>query len=436
MINRYTRPEMGNIWSDENKFRIFLNIEILACEANSVLGIVPEDKLNEIKNKAEFSISRIEEIEKVVKHDIIAFLTNVGEYIGDASRYIHLGMTSSDVLDTGLAVQLKQAAELLLRDLQELKDVIALKAKEHKYTLMIGRTHGVHAAPITFGLKLALWYDEIKRNILRLERAAENVSYGKISGAVGTYEHINPFVEQYVCEKLGLKPANVSTQILQRDLHAEFLFVLALIGTSIEKFANEIRHLQRTEVLEVEEYFSEGQKGSSAMPHKRNPVTCERIVGLARILRANFQAALENIPLWHERDISHSSVERIIFPDSCILLDYIISTFNDIIKNLIVYQDNMIRNLKFTGGLIFSQEVLLALTLKGMKREDAYSLVQKYSMEVWNERHQSNEDIFKRKLLNDSTINKYLSVDEIENIFNYKKCLNKIDFIFNKVGLS
>lgn len=436
MIKRYTRPEMGNIWSDENKFRIFLNIEILACEANSVLGIVPEDKLNEIKNKADFSLSRIEEIEQVVKHDIIAFLTNVGEYIGDASRYIHLGMTSSDVLDTGLAVQLKQAAELLLRDLQELKDVIALKAKEHKYTLMIGRTHGVHAAPITFGLKLALWYDEIKRNILRLERAAENVSYGKISGAVGTYEHISPFVEQYVCEKLGLKPANVSTQILQRDLHAEFLFVLALIGTSIEKFANEIRHLQRTEVLEVEEYFSEGQKGSSAMPHKRNPVTCERIVGLARILRANFQAALENIPLWHERDISHSSVERIIFPDSCILLDYIISTFNDIIKNLIVYPDNMIRNLKSTGGLIFSQEVLLALTLKGMKREDAYSLVQKYSMEVWNERHQSDEDIFKRKLLNDSTINKYLSVDEIENIFNYKKCLNKIDFIFKKVGLS
>ncbi len=365
MIQRYTRPVMGKLWTEEHKFRTLLDIEVLACEAQSELGIIPKEAVKVIRDKAAFDIKRIEQIEAEVKHDVIAFLTNVGEYVGPESRFIHLGMTSSDVLDTGLSVQMKQAGELLLNDLQKLEEVLARRAKEFKYTVMVGRTHGIHAEPTTFGLKLALWYDETRRNIDRLRHAIGTISVGQISGAVGTYEHLDPFVEKYVCEKLELKPAPVSTQILQRDRHAEFMTTLAVIGSSLEKFATEIRHLQRTEVLEAEEYFSKGQKGSSAMPHKRNPITCERVAGLARVLRGNAQAALENVALWHERDITHSSVERIIIPDSCILLDYMLATFTDIIDKLIVYPENMKKNLDLTHGLIFSQSVLARADEKG-----------------------------------------------------------------------
>ena len=433
MIARYTRPAMGKIWTDENKFQTWLDIEILACEAQAELGVIPKEVVNVIRSKAKFNSKRIDDIEAEVKHDVIAFLTNVGEYVGPESRFIHLGMTSSDILDTGLALQMKQSADLLLKDLSELKDVLAKRAKEFKYTVMIGRTHGIHAEPITFGLKLALWYDETKRNIKRLEQAKETISYGQISGAVGTYEHLDPFVERYVCEKLGLKPAPISTQILQRDLHAEFLTTIAIIGSSLEKFATEIRHLQKTEVLEVEEYFSKGQKGSSAMPHKRNPITCERVAGLARVLRGNAQAAMENISLWHERDITHSSVERIIIPDSCILLDYMLGLITDIIDKLIVYPENMQRNIDLTHGLIFSQEVLLALTKKGMKREDAYSLVQKYAMEVWP--REAEKKNFKEVLKSDSNIMKYLNEKELDELFDLKKSIRNVDYIFNRVGL-
>ncbi len=339
-------------------------------------------------------------------------------------------MTSSDIIDTGLSIQMKQSADLLLKDLLNLKDVLARRANEFKYTIMIGRTHGVHAEPITFGLKLAVWFDETKRNIKRLEQAKETVSYGKISGAVGTYEHLDPFVERYVCEKLGLKPAQISTQILQRDNHAEFLTTLAIIGSSLEKFATEIRHLQKTEVLEVEEYFSKGQKGSSAMPHKRNPVTCERVAGLARVLRGNALASMENIPLWHERDISHSSVERITIPDSCILLDYMLGLMTDLIDKLIVYPENMKKNLEQTNGLIFSQKVLLALTSRGIKREDAYTIVQKYAMEVWQTKIH-----FKDLLKSDSEILKYLSNSELDELFDLKRWTRNVDYIFERVGL-
>ena len=430
MIARYTRPAMGKIWTEENKFQTWLDIEILACEAQAELGVIPKEAVKVIRSKAKFDSKRIDEIEAEVKHDVIAFLTNVGEYVGPESRFIHLGMTSSDILDTGLSLQMKQSADLLLKDLNELKNVLARRAKEFKHTVMIGRTHGIHAEPITFGLKLALWYDETCRNIKRLEQAKETISYGQISGAVGTYEHLDPSVEKYVCEKLGLKPAPISTQILQRDLHAEFMTTLAIIGSSLEKFSTEMRHLQKTEVLEVEEYFSKGQKGSSAMPHKRNPITCERVAGLARVLRGNAQAAMENISLWHERDITHSSVERIIIPDSCILLDYMLGLITDIIDKLIVYPENMQRNIDLTQGLIFSQEVLLALTKKGMKREDAYSLVQKYAMEAWQSKRN-----FKEVLKSDSNIMKYLNEKELDELFDLKKSIRNVDYIFNRIGL-
>lgn len=433
MIARYTRPEMGKIWTEENKFQTWLDIEILSCEAQAELGIIPKEAVKVIREKAKFDVKRIDEIEQQTKHDVIAFLTNVGEYVGPVSRFIHLGMTSSDILDTGLAVQMKQSAELLLKDLNKLQEVLARRAKEFKHTMMVGRTHGIHAEPITFGLKLALWYDETHRNFKRLERALETISVGQISGAVGTYEHLDPHVEKYVCEKLGLKPAPISTQILQRDLHAEFMTTLAIIGSSIEKFATEIRHLQKTEVLEAEEYFSKGQKGSSAMPHKRNPITCERVAGLARVLRGNAQSALEDITLWHERDITHSSVERIIIPDSCILLDHMITTFINIIDKLIVYQENMKKNLELTNGLIFSQAVLLALTNKGMKREDAYALVQKHAMDVWSRK--SGKKNFKDVLKTDKTIAKFMKKDEIEKLFDLKKSVKHVDYIFKQVGL-
>lgn len=438
MIARYTRPEMGNIWTEENKFQTWLEVEILACEAQAELGVIPKEAAKVIRQKSKFDVKRIEEIEKEVNHDVIAFLTNVGEYVGPESRFIHLGMTSSDVLDTGLAVQIKQSAELLLIDLHLLSDVLARRAKEFKYIVMVGRTHGIHAEPTTFGLKLAMWYDETRRNIKRLEQALERISVGQISGAVGTYEHLDPFVEKYVCEKLGLKPAPISTQILQRDLHAEFMTTIAVIGSSLEKFATEIRHLQRTEVLEAEEYFSKGQKGSSAMPHKRNPITCERVAGLARVLRGNAQAAMENVALWHERDITHSSVERIIIPDSCILLDYMLATFTKIVDKLLVYPDNMKKNLEMTHGLIFSQSVLLALTKKGMKREDAYAAVQKHAMEAW----QSNLPAsglagksFKDVLKSDASVMNTLKSDELDELFDLKKSIKHVDYIFEQVGI-
>ncbi len=430
MIQRYTRPVMGRIWEDQNKYRIWLDIEILACEAQAELGVIPAEAVRVIRERATFDVARIEEIEGEVKHDVIAFLTNVGEYVGPEARFIHLGMTSSDVLDTCLAVQMKQSGELLLADLQELAEVLARRAREFKTTVMVGRTHGIHAEPTTFGLKMALWFDETRRNIDRLKAALERISVGQISGAVGTYEHLSPQVEEYVCRKLGLKPAPVSTQILQRDRHAEFMNTLALIGSSLEKFATEIRHLQKTEVLEAEEHFSKGQKGSSAMPHKRNPITCERIAGLSRVLRGNALASMENVALWHERDITHSSVERVVVPDSCILLDYMLSLTTDVLDRLLVYPANMKKNLDRTRGLIFSQSVLLALTRKGMKREDAYRVVQSAAMDVW----QSGKD-FKELLRSNAEVGTVLSPEDLEELFDLQKSTRHVDFVFHRVGL-
>ena len=422
---------MGEIWTDENKYRIWLEIEILACEAHAELGVVPKEAVKRIRKNARFDAKKIEAIEQEVKHDVIAFLTDVASHVGQDARYIHLGMTSSDVLDTALAVQMKQSAELLLKDLEGLRDVFARRAREFKHTVMVGRTHGVHAEPTTFGLKLALWYDETGRNVRRMQHALETISVGQISGAVGTYDHLDPFVERYVCEKLGLRAAPISTQILQRYLHAEFLAAIAIIGGSVEKFATEIRHLQKTEVLEVEEHFSKGQKGSSAMPHKRNPITCERLTGLSRVLRGNALAGLENIALWHERDISHSSAERMIIPDSCILLDYMTATIAEVIDALNVYPENMKKNLELTGGLIFSQSVLLALTKKGMSREAAYAAVQRDAMDVWNSR-KSFKDVLKA----DPAITSVIKEKEIDELFDLKKSLRQVDHIFERVGLS
>jgi adenylosuccinate lyase len=421
---------MGRIWQDDNKYRIWLEIELLACEAQAERGVIPADAAKVIREKARFDVERIDAIEHEVKHDVIAFLTNVGEYVGPESRFIHLGMTSSDVLDTSLAVQMKQSGELLLRGLRRLEEVLARRAKEFKRTVMVGRTHGIHAEPITFGLKLAVWYAETQRNISRLTSAVERISVGQISGAVGTFEHISPGVEEDVCARLGLKAASVSTQVLQRDRHAEFMNTLALIGSSCEKMATEIRHLQKTEVLEAEEYFSKGQKGSSAMPHKRNPITCERIAGLSRVLRGNALAAMENVALWHERDITHSSVERVVIPDSCILLDYMLDLLTDVLDRLLVYPENMRKNLERTHGLIFSQSVLLALTNRGMKREDAYRIVQGSAMEIW-----SSGGDFKSRLANNPEVAKVMSREELETLFDLNKCLQHIDHIFQRVGL-
>lgn len=431
MIARYTRPEMGKLWEDENRFRIWLEIEILACEAQAQLGVIPKEAVDAIRAKASFNVDRVLQIEEEVKHDVIAFLTNVGEYVGPESRFIHLGMTSSDVLDTALAVQMKQSADLLLEDLESLKAVLARRAKEFKNTLMIGRTHGIHAEPTTFGLKLALWYAETVRNIDRLKHARETIAVGQISGAVGTYAHLDPSVERYVCEKLGLKPAPISTQVLQRDRHAELMNTLALCASSLEKFATEIRHLQKTEVLEVEEYFSKGQKGSSAMPHKRNPIMCERVAGLSRVLRGNAMAALENVALWHERDITHSSVERVIVPDSCILLDYMLVQFTKIVDQLLVYPENMMANLDRTHGLIFSQDALLALTKAGMKREDAYRIVQEEAMNVWQ-----NGQSFRSLLEQREEVKKLVPSQELDRLFDPRRSLKNVDYIFKQVGLS
>ncbi len=428
MIKRYTLPEMGKIWDDEFKYNTWLKIEILACEARAEMREIPKEDVEIIKRKAKFNVQRILEIEKTTKHDVIAFLTNVAEYVGPSSRYIHYGMTSSDILDTTLAYQMKTAGKILFEKLNKLKEVLKIRALEHKYTVCIGRSHGIHAEPTTMGLKFALWYEETKRNISRLESAIENISVGQISGAVGTFEHLSPKVEEYVCEKMDLTPASVSTQIIQRDRHAQFLSSLAITGATLEKIAVEIRHLQRTEVLEAEEYFSKGQKGSSAMPHKRNPVISERISGLARLLRSNSIAALENVALWHERDISHSSVERVIIPDSCIALDYMLNLMNNLIEHLIVYPENMQKNLNITRGLIYSQSLMLKLVNAGISREKAYKLVQEPAMKVWEDKSKNLKD----EVLNSTDILKLLSKEEIENVFSPDKMLKNIDFIFGR----
>ncbi|HBV96636.1 MAG: adenylosuccinate lyase [Peptococcaceae bacterium BICA1-7] len=430
MIERYTLPEMKKIWSQENKYRKWLDVEIYACEAMTDLGLVPSGALQIIKEKANFTVERVDEIEAVTNHDVIAFLTCVAEYVGEDSKYIHMGLTSSDVLDTALAAQMKEAGELVLSKLKELKPVLLEKAAQHRNTIMMGRTHGVHAEPITFGLKMLLWASETERNIDRMERALQSVSVGKISGAVGTYANINPAVEAHVCKRMGLAPASISTQVVQRDRHAEFLTTLAIVGSSLEKFTTEIRSLQRTEILEVEEFFAKGQKGSSAMPHKRNPITAERITGMARLLRGNALVAMENVALWNERDISHSSVERVIIPDSTTALDYMLYKFTAMMKNLLIYPENMQKNLELTGGLLFSQRVLLALVNKGITRERAYELVQRNAMESWKSRKS-----FKVLLREDSEVMSLLGGEELEGLFDYSYHLGRVDEIFSRFGL-
>ena len=430
MIERYTTKEMGRIWSDENKFSTWLKVEIAVTEVLTDDKIVPKEDLQTIKQKAAFNVERILEIEEETHHDVIAFLTNLSENIGPSSRFIHLGMTSSDLLDTSLALLCKESGQIILSKLELFYQTLRKMAVKHKDTFQIGRSHGVHAEPITFGLKLALWSEEVKRHIHRFSNALDDIQFGKISGAVGTYQHLDPSVEERACNKLGLKASTVSNQVVQRDHHANFLSSLALIGCTIEKIAVEIRHLQRTEVLEAEEFFAKGQKGSSAMPHKRNPIITERLTGFARLLRANAMAAMENVALWHERDISHSSVERIIIPDSTNLMDYMLMKVNKLFENLIVYPDNMLKNLNMTNGLIFSQEVLLILVQKGISREDAYKLVQKNAMQVWEQ----NKD-FKTLLKSDKDILTLLSENEIDSLFDLNKILVNINKVFERLDL-
>jgi adenylosuccinate lyase len=428
MIVRYTLPEMGNIWDEENKMRCWLRVEIAACEALADAGRIPAKAVETIKAKADFDRKRVEEIECEVRHDVIAFLTAVGENVGPESRYIHLGLTSSDMLDTATALQMVQAADLILENLATLRAALRRRAEEYRETPMIGRTHGIHAEPTTFGLKLALWYDELGRGINRLETARDTVAVGKISGAVGTFAHLSPEIEASACAKLGLRPAHISTQIVQRDRHAEYLFALASLGASLEKFAVEIRHLQRTEVREVEEPFGSGQKGSSAMPHKRNPVVCEQISGLARLLRGNLVAGLENVALWHERDISHSSVERVILPDSAILTHYLIDRFTRVVEGMRVYPDRMKENLDSTRGLVFSGTLLLLMTEKGISREEAYAAVQETAMSCWETGRP-----YKEVVMESDRITGLLSRQEIDDAFDLKRHLHHVDAIFDRV---
>jgi adenylosuccinate lyase len=419
---------MGKIWSEENKYRKWLAVEIATSETLAEMGIVPPESVSIIKAKANFNVARIDEIEKEVKHDVIAFTTSVAEFVGPESRYVHYGLTSSDVVDTALALQLKEASVILVEGLEALVEALKKRAHEHRHTVMVGRTHGIHAEPTTFGLKLAVWYEEAQRNRRRLRNAIDNVLVGKISGAVGTFAHLDPAVEESVCRRLGLHADPISTQIVQRDRHAEFVAVLAIIAASLEKIATEVRGLQRTEIREVEEYFSPGQKGSSAMPHKRNPVTCEQICGLARVVRSNLQAALENVALWHERDISHSSVERIILPDSVILVDYLLAKTRNLVEKMFVYPQRMLENLNLMKGLIFSGQLLLDLTYKGVTREDAYRWVQRNAMRVWN-----SEGDFKSLVMKDEDIGKHLSPSEIERAFDLNHQIRHVDYIFNRV---
>ena len=430
MIKRYTTEEMGLIWSDQNKFETWKKVEVAVAEVMSEKNIIPKESFENIKEKANFDVDKILEIEKVTRHDVIAFLTNMAEYIGEDSRYVHMGMTSSDLLDTSLACLCKEAGEVILKKLIKFESVLKENALKYKNTFQIGRSHGVHAEPITYGLKNALWKEEISRNIERWKNTLKNISVGQISGAVGTYQHLDPEIEHDVCKKLGLDAERVSNQVVSRDRHAEFLTTLALIATTIEKISVEIRHLQRTEVLEVEEYFLKGQKGSSAMHHKRNPIVTERMTGFARLLRSNAMAALENVALWHERDISHSSVERIIIPDSTTLMDYMLNKMIYLIDNLYVYPENMMKNINLTNGLIFSQEVLLALIKKGISREDSYKIVQNNAMKAWE-----NKCSFKDLLFKDKKIMSYLSEKEVENLFDLDKVMININKIYKRIGI-
>ena len=428
MIPRYTRPEMGAIWSDENKFQKWLDVEIATAEAEAEAGLIPKSAARAIRLKGRVDVKRILEIEKEVKHDVIAFTTNVAEHVGREARYLHYGLTSNDVVDTAQALQIREASTLIAQDLERLGDVLKKRALEFKHTPMMGRTHGIHAEPITFGWKLAIWYQENRRNIRRFEFAAEQLRVGKISGVVGTYGHLPPSIEKKICAKLGLKPDPASSQVIQRDRHAFYLATLAVIAASLEKIALEIRGLQRTEVREAEEFFAAGQKGSSAMPHKRNPVTAEQICGLARVVRANAQAALDNVALWHERDISHSSVERVILPDSTILLDYLLAKTANLVEKMFVYPQRMLENLNLMKGLIFSGQLLLDLTEKGASREDAYRWVQRNAMQVWETR----ED-FATLAARDRDIRRYLKPSEIARVFNFERYLKHVDDIFKRV---
>lgn len=430
MIPRYSAPEMEKIWTDESKFQKMLEVEILACEAMAKIGKIPANAVARIKRKAKINIKRIREIENTTHHDVIAFLTQLEEVIGEEAKYIHFGLTSSDVLDTALSMQMKESLDIIIADLITLKEILKKQAKIYKNTLMVGRTHGIYAEPVTFGLKFALWYADTLRNIERIRELLPVISVGKISGAVGTYANIDPRIEDYVCKKLKLKAAPISTQILQRDRHAQYLSVLAICAASIEKFATEIRNLQRSDVREVEEYFAKGQKGSSAMPHKRNPITSEQLCGLARIVRGNVIPAIENITLWHERDISHSSVERVILPDSSILLDYMLKKFIRVVDNLLVYPENMKLNLEKTKGLIFSQGLLLRLIEKGIARQKAYEIIQRNAMAVWQE-----GDNFLDCLKDDAELLQYVNTKEIEGCFDYNYHLKNIDKIFKKLKI-
>jgi len=428
LIPRYTRPEMGRVWSDENKFRCWLQVEVAASLTLAEAGIVPAEAAKAIAERGEFEVKRIHEIEAEVKHDVIAFTTAVSEKVGPQARWLHYGLTSNDVVDTAQALQVKEASRIIVDDLHKLADVLARRAREFQHTPAIGRTHGIHAEPITFGLKLANWYSETKRNITRFERAAEEMRVGKLSGAVGTFAHLEPELEEKICRRLGLEPAAISSQVIQRDRHAYYVATLATIASTLDKIATEVRHLQRTEVREAEEYFSEKQKGSSAMPHKRNPVTSEQISGLARVVRANAQAAFENVPLWHERDISHSSVERVILPDSTILTDYLLAKTTNLIDTLLVYPQRMLRNLESTGGLVFSGQLLLDLAEHGMSREDAYRLVQKHAMRAWK------EDLnFRELVMSDPEITSRVPKQQLEEAFSLKRQLRNVDNIFARV---
>jgi adenylosuccinate lyase len=430
MIDRYTYPEMGRIWAEENEFQTILKVEIYAAEIMGELGQIPSAAVPVIRERAKFSMKRLREIEEVTHHDILAFLQAVAENVGEEAKYIHMGLTSTDVKDTALGYMMKEASDIILDDLEKFRQVLRRRAAEHKHTVMIGRTHGIHAEPITLGLKFALWLDEIERNIERMKRAQETVAVGKVSGAVGTYANIDPRVEEYICDKMGIKAAKLATQVIQRDRHAELMTTLAVIASSLDKFATEVRNLQRTDIREVEEYFHPGQKGSSAMPHKRNPITCERVAGLARVVRGNALASLENVALWHERDITHSSVERIILPDSFCLVDYMLKKFTNIVDKLLVYPETMQANIEKTGGLIFSQRILLALVDKGVVREEAYRWVQRNAMAKWME----GAD-FKTNIINDVEIKKYLSPADIEGAFEYTYYLRHIDTIMARFGL-
>ena len=431
MIQRYTRPEMAQIWTEENKLRKWLEVELAALEGLAHYRYIPKDVPAKVRAKAAFDVKRVQEIEKIVNHDVIAFLTNVAEHVGPVGRYVHFGLTSSDILDTGLSLQIMEASDILIRELKNLIKLLGQKAREHANTLMVGRSHGVHAEPITFGLKMALFHAACERGLVRLEAAKENLRFGKISGAVGTFANVDPKVEAFVCKKLGLNPAPVSTQILQRDRHAEYLGALAIVGGTLEQLATEIRGLQRTETYEVQEFFSKGQKGSSAMPHKRNPITCERVAGLSRILRGNALAGFENIALWHERDITHSSVERVIFPDSTILLDYMLGLMQGVIKNLVVNKDRMLKNLESSRGMVFSQGLLLKLVEKGLTREEGYKLVQDAAQKLWGDESLHLEQV----VLSDEKILKVLTPQEIRAAFSYERHMKNVPVILKRAGI-